>query len=179
MKTEMKPYPLIHPTTIVVVGTKFDTSINFTTIGDVAIAGLNPPLVMISLHTKHLATSHIRNTMRFSINTTIPTLLQKVDFCGIHSGRTIDKSSVFKYSLINDVPVIDESPINLIVEVVKTVRVDTREILVCSVIKTLIDEGLVRESSLDFTSLQSILYGLDNKYYSNFTMIGEGYKEGL
>jgi len=68
LKQLIKPYPLIHPATIAIVGTMHNSKPNFTTIGDIAVAGLNPPLIMISLHQNHNATAFIEQTGMCSIN---------------------------------------------------------------------------------------------------------------
>lgn len=178
MKKTIKPYPLIHPTTIVVVGTMYQNQPNFTTLGDIAVAGLNPPLIMASFHKNHQSTIFIEKHKRFTVNTTTSEMMKKVDFCGIHSASEIDKSNVFESILINGVPIMKESPISLIVSVIDRVQVEQRVIYICSVEQTMIEDDLVSENGLKLEGLKPLLYGLDNSYYSNISKIGTGYKEG-
>lgn len=65
----MKVLPLLHTVPIVLVGVKRsdfkDKRANYTTIGDVAIAGLNPALLMISLHEIILQHSVLRERVAY------------------------------------------------------------------------------------------------------------------
>ena len=177
MKKQIKAFPLIHPTTIVLVGTKNDTAANFTTIGDIAVAGLNPPLVMISLHENHNATKYVLQHSKMSINMTVKEMLKEVDYAGIYSSKQVDKSDLFEYEYLDDFPVMKHSPFCLIVETIEHVKVEHRMIFVCKVTKTLVEEILITDNRLNLTSIKPILYGLDNLYYSGLEVIGTGYKE--
>jgi flavin reductase (DIM6/NTAB) family NADH-FMN oxidoreductase RutF len=178
MKIETKPYPLIHPTTIVLVGTMCGDKANFTTIGDIAVAGLNPPLIMISLHENHNATKYINKYNKMTINIPAKNLLKEVDFAGIYSSKQIDKSELVSHEIVDGLPVVNEAPITLFANVVETVQVAQRVIFVCEIYKTMLEESLLKEGHLDLSCINTIMYGLDNKYYSNPTAIGEGYCEG-
>ncbi len=171
------PYPLLHPNPVVIVGTKNDEGVNFTTIGDVAVAGLNPALVMISLHEKHLATKNIRESKVFSINLPEKEFVSLVDYCGVFSGNDKTKANKFEYEMIEDVPVVTDMKINLICECVHEHQIESRVIMACKVLKTMIDEVLFKEQRLDLSKFKSLIYGLDNKYYIVGEEVGVGYKE--
>ncbi len=177
MKRELKPFPLIHPTTIVLVGTMMNGKANFTTIGDIAVAGLNPPLVMISLHKNHQATSAIIENSVFSINMTTSSMMKQVDYAGAHSGKTTDKSSLFEHVFLHNVPLIRESPIQLIVTPLQKVEVKQRVIFICEVQHTYLDEDNIRDQKIDLSTIKPLLYGLDNRYYTGIEAIGIGYEE--
>ena len=178
MKIEINPYPLIHPTTIVVIGTLHDGKSNFTTIGDVAVAGLYPPLIMISLHERHAATKSILQTGKLSLNIPTKDLVDEVDFCGMTSANKVDKAFVFKHYIVDELPIIKNAPISLILEVNQKLQIEKRIIFVCDVVKTMVEESCVKKKVFDFASISPILYGLDNKYYSNISAIGFGYQLG-
>jgi len=154
----MKSVPILHPVPLVIVATKLENErINFTTIGDVAIAGLNPPLLMISLHERHLATKMIRQHNQFSVNLPLTTHIEKVKYCGYHSGFDYDKSDVFKSVMIDDVPVIEEMPVSMICTVKHEVIENNRVIFIVFVEQTLLREQL--------ENIEVLLYGLDDEYY--------------
>lgn len=177
MKNQIENIPLIHPTTIVLVGTMFNEKPNFTAIGDVAVAGLNPQLIMISLHENHNATKSIRLTNKFSINLPEENLLSEVDFAGVYSSKTKDKSDLVKSYIVDGLPIVEQSPISLLVEVLDSVQVEQRVIFVCKVYKTLVDEKIIEDDKLNLSKIKPILYGLDNSYYSIGNKIGTGYQE--
>ena len=178
MKIKISPYPLIHPTTIAVIGTIYEGKSNFTTIGDVAVAGLYPPLVMISLHERHAATTSILETGKMSLNIPTKALMKKVDYCGMNSAKKGEKSFVFDHHIIDDLPIINASPISLILSVNQKVQIEKRIIFVCDVVETMVEEVHVKNKMFDFSNIAPLLYGLDNKYYSNTNVIGVGYQEG-
>ncbi len=178
MKKEINNIPLVHPTTICLVGTKRDENINFTTIGDLAVAGINPALVMISLSETHLATEHILESGFLSINIPHIDMVEFVDYCGIYSGRKRDKTITEPYTIVDDVPLLDNAPISLIVKVNHSHQILHRIIMICDVLKTIVDETLITENKLDLSHLKTIIYGLDNNYYTTGDKIGEGYKIG-
>lgn len=174
MKTVL---PLIHPVPIVVIGTQnpkvAEPRANYATIGDVAIAGLRPPLVMISLHENHLSREAIDAFGRFSVNLPTADLLPKVDLCGMVSGNDHDKSGLFSALWVDGVPCPSEMPISLICRVAERVRVEKRVIYVARV------EKILPEGEIDLQAISGIQYGLDNRYYGTGKPIGTGYQEGI
>ncbi len=171
-----KILPLLHTVPIVVIGTRHpdhrDPKPNYTTIGDVAIAGINPPLIMISVHERHLGRRAIDAVGRFSVNVPSQEFLSRVDYCGMVSGNDADKSTVFMTAWHEDVPYAKEMPIVLICRVLERVQVEQRIIFVAKVERTITKDGMKLED------LHGIQYGLDNRYYGTGTPIGEGYHEG-
>lgn len=177
MKKEIKPCSLLHPSTIVLVGTIVNDKPNYTTIGDVAVAGLNPALIMISINENHSAAAYVNREKKMSINIPTIELLKEVDFAGVHSAKEVDKSNLFTSTLKDGLPVIDQSPITLLVRVLDKLQVKQRIIYVCEVYKTLIDTDIICEGKIQISEVKSILYGLDNKYYTIGDKVGIGYQE--
>lgn len=171
----MKPLPLLHTVPIILIGVKREDSesniANYTTIGDVAIAGLNPPLLTISVHENHYSTKCIKKYGVFSVNVPTIEMLEKVDFCGVNSGAKIDKSTLFQDRWSNQVPYIKDAPISLLCKVEESVQIEKRVIFIVRVTKT------IKDSTIELDAIKSIQYGLDNNYYSTGEVIGEGYKE--
>lgn len=168
--------PLIHPVPIVVIGTQHpahpEPFANYTTVGDVAIAGLRPPLVMISLHEQHLSRESVDAFGRFSINLPTSDFLAKVDLCGMVSGRDCDKSGVFEAFWVDGVPCVSDMPISLVCRVTGRLQVEKRVIFVARV------EKIHPEGDIDLEKISGIQYGLDNRYYGTGKPIGTGYREG-
>lgn len=174
----MKIYPYLHPVPIVLVGTKNENGrANFSTIGDVAIAGLNPPLLMISLHETHLSRENIDREKKFSIIVPEKELIEKVDWCGIASGREEDKSKIFDIEWNEDrIPYISGVPFIHFCNVVHRAQIQKRVIYIGEILSQIVRSDVdVR----NLGNLETILYGLDNKYYIPGDTIGTGYSEGL
>ena len=169
------PRPFIHPVPIVVVGVLVNNEackVNFTTIGDVAIAGLNPPLLMLSLHERHLSRQIIDERGILTVHVPEARWLEQVDFCGVHSGHEVDKTNVFPHRLQQGFVIIDEMPINLLCKVRSKVQVEKRVIYIVEVNEMILKSGV---SLQNLESLRTILYGLNNRYYACGEEMGEGY----
>lgn len=137
----MKVLPLLHTVPIVLVGVKRsdckDKRANYTTIGDVAIAGLKPALMMISVHEDHFTTRCIKSQGVLSINIPSRDMLKKVDYCGRVSGFEVDKSKLFLSKWIDEVPYLNDTPIQMICAVEKSVQIEQRVIFILRVKKTM------------------------------------------
>lgn len=173
-----KKIPLIQPSPICVVGTLLHGRSNFTTIGDIAVAGLNPPLVMISINANHACMEHINQQKPFSINIPSQSLMAQVDFAGMNSAAKVNKENLFDVDMIDGLPMIKEALINLIVEEHSRLQIEHRTVIVCHVLKTYVSDKLLVDHQLNLQEMSPIYYGLDNRYYGLGQITGEGYKEG-
>jgi flavin reductase (DIM6/NTAB) family NADH-FMN oxidoreductase RutF len=185
MKVKLGTIPLIYPIPIVLAGAQVDGKPNYATIGDCGLMGINPPLVYISLHENHHTTTGVIAHQAFSINLPSTDMLAVTDYCGIVSGRDVDKSALFEsfYGDLHTVPMIETCPVNLECEVVHAFQIEHRYVFVGKVVQVHIDEAFVSEQDgrkrvADMTRLDPIIYGLDNRYYRIGEQIGVGYREG-
>jgi flavin reductase (DIM6/NTAB) family NADH-FMN oxidoreductase RutF len=179
MATLKKVLPLLHPVPIVLIGTYVEGKLNYTTVGDVAVAGLNPPLIMISLHVDHFSTRGIKEHEKFSVNVPDRAMLELVDYCGIKSGKTVDKGElILTKEGIEAIPYAEMACTSLLCRVEKSVVIETRTIFIGRVLETILRDDLAASGHIDFKKVNSILYGLNNKYYSVGKEIGIGYFEG-
>ena len=184
MKIKLGNLPYIYPIPIVLVGANVDSQPNFTTIGDVGLMGINPPLVFISSHKQHHLNKGILENGCYSINFPSTDMLSLVDYCGQVSGRDVDKGALFDifYGDLEVAPLIQACAVNLECRVVREFCIQHRQIFVGEVVQTHVDENFVSEidGSLTVASLgqlDPILYALDNRYYRIGEAIGVGYQE--
>lgn len=185
MKVKFGPVPLIYPIPVTLVGARIAGKPNYTTIGDCGLMGINPPLVFISSHREHHINKGILENRAFSINFPNTKMLSLVDYCGIVSGRDIDKASLFQtfYGEMENVPMISECPVCMECRLVKEFSIEHRQVFIGEVIQTHIDEAFIsngegRKSITNLRVLDPIIYALDNKYYRIGEIIGTGYEEG-
>jgi flavin reductase (DIM6/NTAB) family NADH-FMN oxidoreductase RutF len=184
MKKRCGSLPYIYPVPIVLAGAKVDDRPTFTTIGDVGLMGINPPLVYISSHADHYLNVGILENRCFSINFPTTGMLELVDYCGQVTGREVDKGALFEvfYGDLEVAPLIKICPVNLECEVVKEFSIQHRQVFVGEVAQTHIEEALVSEEDgkikIDgLEKLDPVLYALDNLYYRVGKSIGIGYQE--
>ena len=185
MKTRLGALPYIYPIPITLVGAQVDERANFTTIGDLGLLGINPALVCISSHRQHHINRGILDNQTFSINFPTTEMLAQVDYCGLVSGREVDKGALFEvfYGDLENTPLIMACPVNLECRVVKEFSIQHRQVFVGEVIQTHVSTDFIQEMGerkaiADLTRLDPILYALDNRYYRIGGAIGQGYREG-
>jgi flavin reductase (DIM6/NTAB) family NADH-FMN oxidoreductase RutF len=184
LKVSVGNKPYLYPVPIVLVGAQVDGKTNYVTVGDTGLMGINPALVYVSLHRDHYTTGGILQTGVFSINIPATQLLDKVDYCGVVSGRNVDKGALFTtfFSQSPAAPMITECPVNLDCRVVNEFSIQHRHIFVGEVIQTYVESSMLLENGegkqiADLTKLDPIMYALDNHYYSIGQIIGEGYQQ--
>jgi len=172
MKLKFGPVPLIYPIPVTLVGAKVAGKPNYTTIGDCGLTGINPPVVFISSHREHHINKGIMENGAFSINFLNTKMLPLADYCGMVSGRDIEKASLFQtfYGELEEVPMISECPVCLECRLVEELSIKHRQVFIGEVIQTHVDEAFVsngkdRKSITDLRALDPIIYALDNKYY--------------
>jgi flavin reductase (DIM6/NTAB) family NADH-FMN oxidoreductase RutF len=185
VKVKLGMVPLVYAIPIVLAGADVQGRPNYATLGDCGIMGINPPLVYVSLHQEHHTTRGIVANETFSVNIPSTKMLAVTDYCGIVSGRDVDKSALFEtfYGELGNAPMIAECPVNLECRVVQSFTIEQRHIFVGQVVQAHADEAFVveregRRGITDLTHLDPILYALDNRYYRIGEAIGVGYQEG-
>jgi len=186
MKIKLGSLPYVYPIPITLVGADVHSKPNYVTIGDTGLMGINPPLVYVSSHKDHYTNLGILENGTFSINFPTARMLARVDYCGVVSGREVDKAALFEtfYGVTGSAPMIVECPVSLECRVVKEFSIQHRQIFVGEVVETYASEEFVHEKDgrkllSDLTQLDPILYALDNQYYRVGAPIGVGYQEAV
>ncbi|MBN1261672.1 MAG: flavin reductase family protein [Anaerolineae bacterium] len=183
-KVKFGVLPIVYPVPIVLVGTVVEGRVNFATVGDCAVMGIKPPLVVISLHENHFTTQGVRTHGTFSVNFPATEMLAVTDYCGTVSGRDVDKSGLFtvEFDEVETAPLIHECPVNLACSVVHDVAIEHRHIFVARVVQAYVTGAYVEEEAgrrriAQLGQLDPIIYALDNRYYRIGEPIGVGYQE--
>jgi len=183
-KVKFGQIPLVYPIPIVLAGALVDGKPNFEELGDVAVMGINPAIICISSGKDHHTNKGILKHETFSINFPTTEMMAVTDYCGVVSGKNIDKSVLFDafYGELETAPMITDCPVNLECKVIKEFSIQHRQIFVAEVIQAYVNNEFVtevdgRKKIADLTKLDPIIYALDNKYYKIGEPIGQGYHE--
>lgn len=90
---------------------------NVLTIGWTGIVCTRPPMTYISVRPERFSHDIILNSGEFVINLTTSAMVKQVDFCGVKSGKDIDKFASCGFHAVPackiSVPLIDECPVSL------------------------------------------------------------------
>jgi flavin reductase (DIM6/NTAB) family NADH-FMN oxidoreductase RutF len=88
---------------------------NFMTVGWVSRVNANPPMLAMGINKAHHTPEGIEEDWTFSVYIPSADMIDKVDYCGLISGRKADKAALFQvsYGDMKTVPMISECPISL------------------------------------------------------------------
>ena len=117
-KQAWKPGNMLYPLPAVLV-TVADSKgrDNIITVAWTGTVCTNPPMVYISVRPERHSYHMIEETGEFAINLTTESLLRAVDYCGVKSGRDVDKFKEMHLTRQRaseiSAPLLGESPVNI------------------------------------------------------------------
>jgi len=187
IKNKIKIGTYLFPMPVVLIGANVNGKANFEPLAYVGIVESKPPLISISSYQTHYTNIGIKENGTFSVNTPSEGMIEVTDYCGLHSGKEVDKSEIFDifYGELKSAPMITHAPLNLECKVVKTI--DTKEItgidkshviFIGQIIQAYADEYYLTNGILDIRKLNPILYSYDNTYWKVSEKIGEAFSIG-
>lgn len=118
MKQTWKPGNMLYPLPAVMVSvTDGKGNDNIITVAWAGTVCTNPPMVSISVRPSRYSYDMIKNTGEFVINLTTEKLAYATDYCGVRSGRDVDKFKEMKLTKEKadfvKAPMIGESPVSI------------------------------------------------------------------
>ena len=168
-KKSFKPGTLLSPVPAVMISCGNKEEKNIITIAWTGIINSEPPMTYISVRKSRHSHKLIAETKEFVINLTTEALTWSADYCGIKSGREIDKFEKMNLTPIPaeivSCPMIAESPINLECKVVEMHEYPSHDMFVAEIVKVHVDENLVDENGkIDFAAAGLMAYVHGNYY---------------
>ena len=144
-KQNFKPgnmlYPL--PAVLVSVADKKGESNLFTVAWTGTICS-NPPMVSISVRPERYSYRMLEETGEFVINLTTEKLCFATDYCGVKSGKDINKWKAAKLTKIPadkvSVPMVKESPVNIECKVIEKKELGSHHMFIAEVVAVHVDE---------------------------------------
>ena len=146
-KQTWKPGNMLYPLPAVMVSTadKAGNS-NILTIAWTGTVCTNPPMAYISVRPERYSYHMIRESGEFVINLTTKKLARAADYCGVRSGKDVDKwkechltrgtASTLKYA-----PVIEESPLQIECRVKSIQELGSHHMFLAEVTAVQVDES--------------------------------------
>jgi len=144
-KQSWKPGNMLYPVPAVLVSCKGrDTKPNLITIAWAGTVCSSPPMVSISVRPERYSYEMIRETGEFVINLTTKELARATDYCGVVSGRDVDKWEKMQLtpmpSQMIKAPGVKESPVNLECKVAQVLELGTHHMFLAEIVAVHVDE---------------------------------------
>lgn len=168
MKKEIwKPGNMVYPLPAVMVscGGKGERP-NILTVAWTGTVCTNPAMVYISVRPERFSYPIIRKTGEFVINLTTKKLARAADYCGVRSGRDVDKFEKMHLTAVPAVhvaaPLIGESPVNIECRVTEVRELGSHHMFLAEVLCVHVDSAYMDEKGkfeLNKTGLLAYSHG--------------------
>ena len=149
-KQNWKPGNMLNPVPAVMVSlADKDGKNNIITVAWAGTICTNPPMLSISVRPERYSYNLIKNTGEFVVNLTTEELVRACDFCGVKSGRDVDKFKEMKLTPLKmehiSAPGISESPVNIECKVVEAKELGSHTMFIAEVLGVTVDESHMDE----------------------------------
>ncbi|MBN1799636.1 MAG: flavin reductase family protein [Spirochaetales bacterium] len=145
-KIKIGPDALIFPMPAVLVGCRAQADLSFAAIAWSGVVNSSPPMLGVGIRKSRFTHQLIAESGVFSVN--VPSAKQAVetDFCGIVSGRNVDKVkacgfTVF-YGTLQNAPLIEECPVNIECSVEKVVELPSHDYFIGKIVEIHMDQDV-------------------------------------
>ena len=122
-------------------------SSNIVTVAWTGTVNTKPPMTYISLRPSRHSYGIIKEKGEFVINLTPTSLIKKADYCGIYTGKKVNKFEKCGFTRAEatevSAPLIDECPINLECKVKDIIPLGTHDMFLAEIVAVHVDEALV------------------------------------
>lgn len=149
-KLVWKPGALLAPVPPALVSCGTMDHPNILTVGWTGIVNTNPAMTYISVRPQRYSYDLIKESGEFVINLTTTDLVRAADFCGVRSGKTLDKFSVCSLTAEKAsqvaAPMIAESPLSIECRVKSVTPLGTHDMFLAEILAVNVDASLVDSS---------------------------------
>lgn len=163
MKKEFKPGTLLSPVPAVMVSCGEGDKKNIITIGWTGIINSEPPMTYISVRKSRHSHRIIEESGEFVINLTTDKLAFATDYCGVKSGRDVDKFKELGLTPEScskvKCPMIAESPVNMECRVTEVKSYPSHDMFVAEIVAVHVDEEIIdQKGRIDLSAAGLISY---------------------
>ena len=166
-------YPL--PAVMVSVADK-EGNPNIITVAWAGTVCTNPPMVSISVRPERYSYHMIEETGEFVINLTTEKLAYATDYCGVRSGRDVDKFKELHLTPEKaehvSAPLIGESPVNIECRVVKKETPGSHHIFLAEVKAVHVDDAYMDQTGRFALEKTDPIVYVHGQYYSLGRLLG-------
>lgn len=176
-KQEWKPGNMLYPLPAVMVSVSDkDGHYNIITVAWAGTVCTNPPMLSISVRPERYSYHMIKETGEFVVNLTTESLAYATDYCGVRSGKDVDKFQEMKLTrgAASKVkaPLIKESPVNIECKVKQVLELGSHHMFLAEVVAVHVDEVYMNEKNkFELSKAKPIVYS-HGEYYGIGKLLG-------
>lgn len=143
-KENWKPGNMLYPIPAVMVSCGTLEKPNIITIAWAGTICSNPAMVSISIRKERYSYDIIKDSKEFVINLVSKELVKQADYCGVRSGRDVDKFKTMNLTPMAGkcvaAPIIGESPVSIECVVKDIIPLGTHDMFLAEVVNVIVDK---------------------------------------
>jgi flavin reductase (DIM6/NTAB) family NADH-FMN oxidoreductase RutF len=162
-KTVLKPGTLLAPVPPVLVSCGTVENPNVMTIGWTGIINTRPPMTYISVRPERYSYNLIKDAGEFVINIPTEKLVFAVDYCGVRSGKNVNKFEEMKLTAMPasqvKAPIIMECPLNIECKIRSSMLLGSHEMFIADIVAVNVDDSAFdKNGKIDFENFGLLAY---------------------
>jgi len=171
MKIKKNPYTALFPCPVILV-TCIDSKgePNIITLAWAGTVCSEPPTIGLGIRPKRYSHSLIENSKEFVVNIPTTKILKEADYCGVTSGKYVDK--FFETKLTPEeadkirAPLIRECPVNIECVLKEKISLGAHDLFLGEIVQVHIDQNILDEKGkIDFAKAYPFTYN-QGEYWS-------------
>jgi flavin reductase (DIM6/NTAB) family NADH-FMN oxidoreductase RutF len=178
-KTIFKGSAMLNPVPVVLITSKNkEGKINVFTVAWIGMACTKPPMITVAIRPERLSYEYIKESCDFVVNLPTSKMVRQVDYCGVRSGKQIDKIKEMNLTVENSqnvtAPIISQCPIALECVVKSITPLGTHDLFLAEIVNTHVDNNLLDElGKIHFEKADLITYSHGEYFSVNSNPLGK------
>lgn len=148
-KVTWKPGTLLNPVPPALISCSHEGKDNLITVAWTGILNSEPPKTYISVRPSRHSHRMIKESREFVINLPSAHIVRSIDFCGVRSGKTVDKFSACRLTRerasVVSCPMVAESPVSIECKVTDVISLGSHDMFMADIVAVNIDERYIDE----------------------------------
>ena len=176
-KQQWKGGALLAPVPSVLVSCSNGDKDNLITIGWTGIVCTQPPKLYISVRPERFSYNMIKESGEFCVNLPTAQMVRAVDFCGVRSGKDVDKFKETKLTRSDSFTVscksVAECPLTLECKVDRILPLGSHDMIVADITCVSVDESIIDEKGRLMLERADLLAYCHGDYFTLGKKIGD------
>lgn len=178
MKEYWKAGNMVYPLPVVMVSCqRKGEDPNIITVAWTGTCCTNPPMLYVSIRPQRYSYDIIMDTKEFVVNLTSKDLTYAADYCGVKSGKDVNKFKEMKLTPLKskyiEAPSILESPVNIECKVKEVIKLGSHDMIIASILGVTVDNKFLDEKGkYDLKAAGLVTYS-HGEYYELGSYIGK------
>ena len=174
-KVSIQASTLLAPLPAVMVSVGDYDNANVITVAWTGIVCSQPPRMYVSIRHDRFSYDILKRTGEFVVNLTSEQLLAACDYCGIRSGRDMDKFAEMGFTKEKAdhvaTPMIAESPVAIECKVFEVLNLGSHDMFLADILAVHVDENIMVDGKIDYAKARLVNYQ-HGEYYATGRHLG-------